>query len=88
MLHKWTLQRGQCRKTLTFRLPSLRRIVNLTDGQLAFSSNGSTFPMGLHVISNPFPAAGDFAVEFDLTYTGIGDSGNGIRICGDPSTMR
>lgn len=53
--------------------------VAVQDGQISFSSNGSTFPW-VRTLNNPFPTTGDFTVEFDLTYTIIGDSGNGIRI--------
>ncbi len=53
--------------------------VNVSDGHLSLSSNGSTFPW-VRTVNNPFPATGDFAIEIKLTYTIIGDSGNGIRI--------
>jgi len=53
------------------------------DGQIWFSSNGSTYPW-VRTLNNPFPEAGDFTVTFDLTYTVIGDSGNGIRIFSNP----
>ncbi len=59
--------------------------VSVSDGHLSLSSNGSTFPW-VRTINNPFPATGDFAVEIKLTYTIIGDSGNGIRIYSNQQT--
>jgi hypothetical protein len=59
--------------------------VIVSGGYLALSSNGSTFPW-VRTINNPFPAAGDFAVEINLTYKIIGDSGNGIRIYSNQQT--
>jgi hypothetical protein len=59
--------------------PAWGGAVEVKDGQIAFSSDGSTFPW-VRTLNNPFPSTGDFEVEFRLTYTVIGDSGNGIRI--------
>ncbi|XHH07943.1 MAG: hypothetical protein ACFCUE_10240 [Candidatus Bathyarchaeia archaeon] len=53
--------------------------VTVQDGYIAFSSNGSTYPW-VRTLNNPFPSNGDFTVEFNVTYTVIADSGNGIRI--------
>lgn len=57
--------------------------INVQNGYVSFSSNGSTFPW-VRTVNNPFPATGDFTVEFNVTYTIIGDSGNGIRIYSNP----
>lgn len=57
--------------------------VAVHDGQIWFSSNGSTYPW-VRTLNNPFLATGDFKVEFELTYTVIADSGNGIRIFSNP----
>ncbi len=65
--------------------PAYGGLVNLTDGHLALSSNGSTFPW-VYPRTNPFPAEGDFALEFNLTYTCLGDWGSGVWICDDPPT--
>lgn len=59
--------------------PAWGGAINVKAGQIAFSSNGSTFPW-VRTLNNPFPSVGDFAVEFSLTYKIIGDSGNGVRI--------
>lgn len=53
--------------------------VKVNDGQIQFSSDGSTFPW-VSTVNNPFPEAVDFTVEFTVTYNVIGDSGNGVRI--------
>ena len=59
--------------------PAYGGSVNVADGYLSLSSNGSSFPW-VYTASNPFPETGDFTVEFNLTYTCVGDSGNGVMI--------
>jgi hypothetical protein len=52
-------------------------LVNVTNSCLALSSNGSAFPI-VQSKTNPFPASGDFAIQFDITYAEIFDWGDGV----------
>jgi hypothetical protein len=60
--------------------------VQVANGYLLLSSNGSSFPF-IHSAVNPFPASGDFSVEFAVTYSCIGDSGCGIMISNGMPTL-
>ncbi len=57
--------------------------VTVADSQISLSSSGSSFPY-LKSIVNPFPATGDFVLEFNITYTCISDWGNGIWVSKGP----
>ena len=70
---------GSRRKTLTLRLTAPADLVNLTDGHLALSSNGSTFH-GFTPLSNPFPAEGDFAVNSLLVLLATGVAAYGYAM--------
>ena len=58
--------------------------IEVTGGQLCLSSNGSTFPW-VNTLSSPFPTTGDFTVEFKVTYTCIGDWGDGVVVSYGPA---
>ena len=60
--------------------------VRVADGYVHMSSNGSTFPF-MQTLQNPFPATGDFAIQFNLTYTAIADRGAGLMIGNGTPTM-
>ncbi len=60
--------------------------IDVADGSLCMSSNGSTFPF-IQTLQNPFPAAGDFAVQFKMTYTTIADRGAGLMMGNGTPTM-
>jgi hypothetical protein len=66
--------------------PAYGGSVQVADGYLLLSSNGSSFPF-IHSAVNPFPTSGDFSVEFAVTYTCIGDSGCGIMIANGIPTL-
>ena len=59
--------------------------VQIVDGSIFLSSNGSAFPC-VTTAQNPFPAPGDFVVVFNFTYTKISDWGNGLWISAGPVT--
>jgi hypothetical protein len=59
--------------------------VTVSDGHLTLLSNGSVFPW-VYTKNNPFPATGDFSVEFNLTFTCLGDWGCGMRVFDDSPT--
>jgi hypothetical protein len=59
--------------------------ISVSDGHIALSSGGSSFPW-VYTKNNPFPASGDFSVEFNLTFTCLGDWGSCIRIFADSPT--
>jgi len=53
--------------------------VKVAESHIFLSSSGSSFPW-VQTVVNPFPETGDFAVEFDFTYTCVADWGNGFCI--------
>jgi hypothetical protein len=59
--------------------PAYGGSVQVADSCIALSSNGSTFPVVQSVV-NPFPETGDFSIQFDVTYTVIGDWGDGVML--------
>jgi hypothetical protein len=63
--------------------PAYGGSVKVEESQIFLSSNGSTFPW-VQTVANPFPETGNFAVEFDFTYTCIADWGNGFVITKKP----
>jgi len=54
----------------------------VVNNSLSMSSNGSTFPCITSAV-NPFPSTGNFAIQFDITYTHIDTYGSGIVISDD-----
>lgn len=59
--------------------PAYGGSVKVAESQIFLSSSGSSFPW-VQTAANPFPESGDFAVEFDFTYTCIADWGNGFFV--------
>lgn len=51
--------------------------VELNNSAITLSSDGSSFPC-IKTATDPFALAEDFVVEFDFTYMGISDFGNGL----------
>jgi len=72
---KWIVQEN----TDLSGLPAYGGSVKVVDSHLILSSNGSSYPWIISA-TNPFPTTGDFAIEFDFTYTCISDWGNGMII--------
>ena len=72
---KWAVQEN----TNMSGNPAYGGSVKVAESQIFLSSSGSSFPW-VQTITNPFPATGDFAVEFDFTYTCVADWGNGFCI--------
>jgi len=64
---KWVVQEN----TNMSGHPAYGGSVEVADGYLSFSINGSTFSW-VYTRTTPFPSTGDFSVEFNLTYTCIG----------------
>jgi hypothetical protein len=67
---KWTVEQG---------INDAFGSVTVANSSVTLSSDGSGFPRVVSAV-NPFPASGDFAVEFDITYTQITDYGTGVWI--------
>ncbi len=76
---KWLVQEN----TNMSGYPAHGGVVKVADSQISLSSNGSGFPCVTTAV-NPFPASGNFSVEFDLTYTCISDWGNGLWVSSGP----
>jgi len=66
--------------------PAYGGSVEVADGCLLLSSNGSSFPF-IHSAVDPFPVSGDFEIEFAVTYSCIGDAGCGIMIASGIPTL-
>ncbi len=76
---KWTVQES----TDWSGYPANGGLINVEGSKVYLSSSGSSFPC-ISSAANPFPTTGDFAVEFDLTYSCISDWGVGIWITKGP----
>ena len=76
---KWLVQEN----TNMSGYPAYGGVVRVMDSQISLSSDGSGFPCITTAI-NPFPAYGNFSVEFGLTYTCISDWGNGLWVSNGP----
>lgn len=76
---KWLVQEN----TNMSGYPAYGGIVRVVDSQISLSSDGSGFPCVTTAI-NPFPASGNFSVEFGLSYTCISDWGNGLWVSNGP----
>ena len=63
--------------------PAYGGSVQAANSSIILSSNGSTFPC-VYSAANPFPETGDFAIEFDLTYSHISDFGDGLWMTSGP----
>ena len=72
---KWAVQKN----TNLSGYPAYGGAIKVSEGDLYLSSDGSTFPW-ISTIEDPFPATGDFSVTFNVTYTCIGDWGDGVVI--------
>jgi hypothetical protein len=72
---KWVVQEN----TDWSGYPANGGLINVAGSKVYLSSNGSSFPC-VTSTKNPFPGTGDFAVQFDLTYTCISDWGVGFWI--------
>ena len=57
--------------------------VTVANSYVSLSSDGSSFPLVTSAV-NPFPASGDFAIEFDIQYTRIEGWGTGFWISKGP----
>ncbi len=57
--------------------------VKVENSEITLSSNGSSFPYITSAV-NPFASGDDFVLEFDFTYKGISDFGNGLWITNGP----
>jgi hypothetical protein len=67
-------------------LPAWGGQVAVVNSSICLSSNGTSFPY-VHTVSNPFPSSGDFAIQFNMTYTCIGDLGCGLMISNGTPTL-
>ncbi len=76
---KWTAQEN----TNMSGYPAYGGSVQIANSTVILSSNGSTFPC-VYSATNPFPTTGDFAVEFDFTYSHISDWGDGLWMTSGP----
>jgi hypothetical protein len=80
---KWVIQEN----TNMSGYPASGGSVRVMGGQISLSSVGSSFPCVTSAL-NPFPATGDFSVEFNFTYTCISDWGNGLWISNGPFIVK
>ncbi|MGD0451398.1 MAG: hypothetical protein ABSA79_10150 [Candidatus Bathyarchaeia archaeon] len=71
---KWTIEQGPKESSGS---------VTVADSFLSLTSDEGGFPRVVSA-TDPFPATGDFAVDFDITYTRITDWGDGIWISQGP----
>lgn len=60
--------------------------VTVANSYLYMSSNGSAFPF-IQTVNNPFPASGDFVLQFSLQYTCIADWGDGLMVGNGTPTL-
>ena len=74
-LEKWVVQEN----TNMSGNPAYGGSVKVAESQISLSSSGSSFPW-VQTATNPFPETGDFALEFDFTYTCVADWGNGFVV--------
>jgi hypothetical protein len=65
---KWTIEQGPKESSGS---------ITVTNSYISLTSNDGSFPRLVSAV-NPFPLTGDFAVEFDITYTRITEWGTGI----------
>jgi hypothetical protein len=72
---KWTAQEN----TQMSGAPAYGGNIKLADSNILLSSNGSSFPF-VKTVTKAFPDTGDFAVQFNVTYTCIADMGAGIML--------
>ena len=61
--------------------------IEVSGSKVHLSSTGSSYPC-ISSAENPFPSTGDFAVQFDLTYSCISDWGVGFWITKGPFEYR
>ncbi len=57
--------------------------VTVADSYISLASDGTSFPF-IYTAKNPFPESGDFAVEFDIQYTGMTQKGTGFWVAQGP----
>jgi hypothetical protein len=69
-LSKWTIEQGQTNFT---------GLVTVANSTIQLTSDSGGFPRVVSSV-DPFPTSGDFALEFDLTYTQITSAGTGIWV--------
>jgi hypothetical protein len=60
--------------------------ITVANSYLHMSSNGSAFPF-IQTVTNPFPASGDFILQFSLQYTCIADWGDGVMLGNGTPTL-
>lgn len=76
---KWTVQYN----TNMSGSPAWGGNVTVSNGGIALSSDGSSFPC-VTSAADPFSATGDFSLQFNFTYTSFGADGNGLWISNGP----
>jgi hypothetical protein len=76
---RWMVQEN----TNLSRYPAWGGAIAVNDSCVWLSSEGSVFPW-INTVADPFPASGDFAVTWKLTYTTIADWGDGLVIYCSP----
>ena len=59
--------------------PAYGGTVAVYNSHLYLTNGGTVFPCIKSAV-NPFPASGDFALQFDITWTDIGNYGNGLWV--------
>jgi hypothetical protein len=57
--------------------------IRVNESNLFLSSDGTSFP-SIITVANPFPANGNFTLEFDFTYTRITPRGSGLWVSSGP----
>jgi hypothetical protein len=76
---KWNVQQN----LNTSGYPGYGGSANVSEGYLYITGNGTSIPCVTSAV-NPFPIAQDFAVEFDIIFTRIGNWGSGMWISQGP----
>ncbi len=76
---KWIVQQN----LNTSDYPAYGGTIEVANSTVCLTSNGSSFPY-VYSAKNPFPSDGDFALEFDVTFTRIGNAGSGIWVSRGP----
>jgi hypothetical protein len=72
---KWVVQEN----TNWSGYPAYGGSIKVSESKVHLSSTGSSYPC-ITSAENPFPSTGDFAIQFDLTYSCISDWGVGFWI--------
>jgi hypothetical protein len=80
---KWIAQQN----TYTSPYQGYGGSITINDSYIYLTSEGSSFPQ-VTSRTNPFPASGDFTLNFDLTYTKIAGWGDGFWVSQGPFEIK